>query len=195
VLNANYWNQRYLKNETGWNIGTASLPIITYINQIDDISIKILIPGAGNAYEASYCFERNFKNIFVLDWSETAITNFKNNNSGFPGDQVFCQDFFEHKGQYDLILEQTFFCALHPKQRKDYVKKMYKLLKPSGRLVGVLFNKEFENGGPPYGAAKQTYKNLFKPFFHLKILENCYNSITPRSGSELFFIFIKRPGL
>jgi len=192
MSNANYWNQRYLKNEIGWNIGEASLPIITYINQLDDIRLKILIPGAGNAYEASYCFDNNFKNVYVLDWSEIAISNFKKDNPTFPEKQTLCKDFFEHTGEYDLILEQTFFCALHPTKREDYVRKMHKLLKPNGRLVGVLFNKEFEKEGPPYGAIKQTYEDLFKPFFHLKILENCYNSIAPRSGSELFFIFTKR---
>jgi len=191
MLNENYWNQRYLKNEIGWNVGAASKPIITYINQIADTNIKILIPGAGNAYEATYCYTQGFKNVFVLDWSKIAINNFKNSTPGFPEDQIFCQDFFEHDGQYDLIIEQTFFCALEPGLREKYVEKMNQLLIPGGRLAGLLFNKTFEKEGPPFGAQKETYIKLFEPFFSIKILEDCYNSITPRSGSELFFIFEK----
>jgi len=192
MLNVAYWNQRYLKNEIGWNIGTASIPLITYINQLHDVNIKILIPGAGNAYEASYCFTKGFNKVFVLDWSEIAIENFKENTPNFPNEQVFCQDFFKHKGQYDLILEQTFFCALEPKLRLKYVEKMHQLLKPKGCLAGLFFNKVFHKDGPPFGAEKQTYINLFKPYFNLNILEKCYNSIPSRKDTELFFIFEKR---
>lgn len=191
MLSANYWNQRYLKNETGWNIGEPSLPIITYINQLDDISKQILIPGAGNAYEVTYCFGKGFKNVCVLDWSEIAINNFKQNTPSFPENQSFCEDFFEHKGQYDIILEQTFFCALNPEIREKYAEKMHQLLKPGGKLVGLLFNKQFEKDGPPFGAEKETYQHLFDPFFNIKVLEDCYNSIPSRSGTELFFIFEK----
>jgi len=72
---ANYWNQRYIKNEIGWDIGEASLPIITYINQLKQKNLKILVPGAGNAYEAGYLFTNGFSNVFLLDWAEKALDN------------------------------------------------------------------------------------------------------------------------
>lgn len=192
MLNNTYWNQRYLKNEIGWNIGEASIPLITYINQLHYSNLSILVPGAGNAYEATYCYNKGFENVFVLDWSEIAINNFKKNTPTFPTNKTFCEDFFNHQGQYDLILEQTFFCAIDPNLRVKYVEKMHQLLKPKGKLVGLLFNKEFEKEGPPFGAVKTTYETLFKPFFNLIVLETCFNSITPRKGTELFFIFEKR---
>lgn len=43
-----------------------------------------------------------------------------------------------------VLMEQTFFCAINPSLRKDYVAKMHELLAPNGKLVGVLFDKEFE---------------------------------------------------
>ena len=50
-LNDQYWSERYQSNQIGWDIGQASTPIATYIDQIEDKSIKILIPGCGNAHE------------------------------------------------------------------------------------------------------------------------------------------------
>lgn len=67
---------------------------------------------------------------------------------------------------------------------------MQQLLNDSGRLVGVLFNTDFV-GGPPFGGSKEEYKKHFSPYFLFKYFENCYNSIKPRAGTELF-ILLKR---
>ena len=60
-----YWSKRYEEGQTGWDIGYPSTPIKTYIDQIKDKNLRILIPGAGNAYEAEYIFKEGFKNVFV----------------------------------------------------------------------------------------------------------------------------------
>ena len=51
-----YWSKRYKEERTGWDIGFPSLPLKTYIDQLENKDLKILIPGAGNAYEAEYLF-------------------------------------------------------------------------------------------------------------------------------------------
>ncbi len=101
------------------------------------------------------------------------------------------KDFFDLNLQFDLILEQTFFCALDIDLRKKYVKKMKDLLKADGKLVGLFFDFELTKSGPPFGGSQEEYKDLFEPYFEILKLEICYNSITPRSGNELFFIFKK----
>ena len=112
---------------------------------------------------------------------------------GFPKEQLLQVDFFEledHK--FDLILEQTFFCALNPSLRLKYVKHMAELLKPNGKLVGVLFTDPLNAIKPPFGATKEEYTSLFEPFFKFKTFEICTNSIKPREGRELFIDFIKK---
>jgi hypothetical protein len=44
----NYWEERYLKNEIGWDIGAVSTPLKEYIDQLTNKACRILIPGAGN---------------------------------------------------------------------------------------------------------------------------------------------------
>ncbi len=107
--------------------------------------------------------------------------------------EIIHSDFFELKGQFDLIVEQTFFCALDPSQRSHYVNKMAELLNPGGKLVGVLFEREFASG-PPFGGTYYEYRDLFKEKFSIHTLSACYNSIIPRAGSELFFNCIKKEG-
>ncbi len=119
-----YWSQRYLDNSTGWDIGYASTPLVEYIDQRKDKNIRILIPGAGNAYEAEYLFQQGFSNVFVLDIAELPLKALKKRVPDFPIAQLLNEDFFEHEGTYDLILEQTFFCSFEPtkENRSSYAK-------------------------------------------------------------------------
>lgn len=187
-LSASYWDERYNRQQTGWDIGDASTPLKEYIDQLTDHPIRILIPGAGNAYEARYLSDKGFTNITVLDISAVVINRLQAQLSEqYPAIQLVTGDFFAHSGTYDLILEQTFFCALDPALRQKYVAKMHSLLSGNGKLVGLLFNRDFENS-PPFGGNTGEYRQLFSSVFRMIRLEPCYNSIPERAGNELFFM-------
>lgn len=188
-LDAHFWSNKYKLHQTGWDIGYASPPIISYFNQLDNKDLKILIPGCGNAYEAILLFEMGFKNLYILDFVKETLNKFEEKQPNFPKSQILYEDFFSVQDQFDIIIEQTFFCALLPDQRKAYVSKMKSLLKPKGKLVGLFFENDFEKTGPPFGGNKKKYLALFSSSFKIKKLEKCYNSIPPRMGNELFFIF------
>jgi methyl halide transferase len=189
ILTDQYWSDRYANGQTGWDTGAPTTPLKEYIDQITNKDITILIPGCGNAYEAAYLADCGFTDITLIDISAALAKQLKEKFVG-TNIKIIHGDFFHHIYQYDLILEQTFFCALDPVQRKDYAEKMYALLKPAGKLAGVLFNKDFE-GGPPFSGNKDEYQKLFAPLFSIKTMEPCYNSIKPREGTELFIIFEK----
>lgn len=191
-----YWSQRYKDAQTAWDIGSPSTPIKEYIDQLTDKNLKILIPGAGNAYEAEYLIEKGFANVYILDISEIPLKEFQQRNPEFPSENLLCDDFFNHTETYDLIFEQTFFCSFPPlpKTRKQYAKHMAKLLHTNGKLVGLWFNfpltNDFEKR--PFGGSKDEYLSYFKPYFTIKTLKNAHNSIPPRAGNELFGIFVKK---
>jgi SAM-dependent methyltransferase len=171
ILGEDYWTLRYQHNTIGWDVGEVTKPFKQYLDQIDNYWLKILVPGAGNGYEAQYALNRGFLNTNILDISSFPLTNFQLKNQNFPKNQIHHVDFFEHQGGYDLILEQTFFCALPPNSRKDYVKKMTELLNPGGKVVGLLFNRHFENPGPPFGGDSEAYRKLFEQEFNILKME------------------------
>jgi len=189
MLDSNYWNERYLKNDFPWDIGYASTPLVNYFSQIKDKSKKILIPGAGNAHEAAWLFDNGFLNVHVLDIASAPIQHFTEKFPQFPKNQLILGDFFDHNEQYDLIIEQTFFCALIPELREKYALKMKQLLTKNGKIAGLLFDAELNKDRPPFGGFKEEYEKLFAKHFKIKTLEKCHNSISPRAGKELFFIF------
>jgi SAM-dependent methyltransferase len=192
ITSKEYWQKQYRDGNTGWNIGHVSFPIKEYFEQVSNKDIRILIPGAGNAYEAEYLYECGFKNVYVLDIASEPLQNLSNSYPDFPKGQLIEADFFKHQGQYDLVLEQTFFSALPITKREEYVQQIHRLLKDNGKLVGLLFDLDFGNTFPPFGGNKEIYTQLFSNLFKLKTLEKAHNSIKPRANNELFIIFEKK---
>ena len=179
-----YWSQRYIEERTGWDLGAASLPLQTYFDQLTNKDLSILIPGAGNSYEAEYLYKNGFSNVEVLDIANEPLQTFAERNPDFPKNQLLEADFFEFEGQYDLIIEQTFFCSFPPlpETRKAYAKKMHELLKPNGKLVGLWFDIPLTGDleKRPFGGDKEEYLTYFSEYFEVLSFEKSYNSVPTR---------------
>ena len=181
-----YWTERYDAGKDGWDLGCISPLIKEYIDQLTNKDIKILIPGAGNSHEAEYIHNQGFTNLYVCDISNVPLDNLKDRVTTFPIDNLIHGNFFEIQDEFDLVLEQTFFCALNPLLRQDYIEQMSKIIKPKGSLIGLLFSMEFDREGPPFGGVINNYKAMFSKKFDIRVITPCTNSIESRMGSELF---------
>ena len=190
-LKSNFWDNQYLKNETAWDLQHVSPPLKLFIDSLTDKSIRILIPGCGNAYEAEYLLNIGFTSVTLIDISSALVNRLKEKFEGKPI-EILHEDFFEHRGKYDLILEQTFFCAINPSLRTAYTEKAFNLLNEKGRIAGLLFNIEFGKTGPPFGGKKEEYVTLFEPLFHLLRFDISPYSVKPRMGNELFIEIEKK---
>lgn len=185
-----YWDNRYKTNNIGWDIGHVSTPLKHYFDQLTNKNLKILIPGGGNSYEAEYLYNNGFKNVYVVDISETALHNLKQRVPHFPISQLLHLSFFDLDTTFDLVIEQTFFCAIDPSLRKPYALKMSQLLNNGGKLTGLLFNADLNTDHPPFGGNKEEYSEYFMPYFNIDIFDSCHNSIESRKNQELFIKFI-----
>lgn len=185
-LDRDYWNNRWIQQQTGWDMGSAQNGLVQYIAHHYPLDTKILIPGCGNAHEAEALHNLGFHQITVIDIAPEVCEVLR--DKFIPTSiQVVEGDFFEHQDHYDLILEQTFFCALHPDLRPRYIQHMALLLQEKkGVLLGLLFSLPMPDG-PPFGGSEVEYQELFLPHFEL-LLKNCDFSIPPRQDKEFFFI-------
>ena len=192
MLDKNYWQNRYLNRQTAWDAGQITPPIQTFFDQLEARDCRILIPGCGNAHEAAYLHNKGFHQVFLCDWASKPLANFAQQYPGFPEDHLICANFFELNEQpFDYIIEQTFFCAIAPNKRSYYAEKTAELLIERGQLVGLLFDKVFEQEGPPFGGTKKEYHTYFDSIYSDVRIEPCYNSIGPRQGAEFFILATK----
>ena len=185
-LDRAYWEERYGNNETGWDIGGPSTPLKEFIDQLGNKDLRILIPGAGRAYEAEYAHRQGFSNVHVIDLTDAPYKDLLLRYPDFPKENLLVGDLFDHEERYDVILEQTCFCALAPALRPAYVERMHRMLNPGGKLVGVLFDDPLNTEHPPFGGDRDTYLALFRKHFPDVLMEPCRNSIPPRAGRELW---------
>lgn len=181
-----FWNTKYKQQKTGWDLGEVSPPLKAYFDQLTNKELKILIPGGGNSYEAEYLFNNGFTNVHVIDLSKIALQNIKDRVPNFPESQLLHGNFFETTETFDLIIEQTFFCAISPSLRPTYARKMHETLHAKGTLVGLLFDAVLNEEHPPFGGDKKEYLGYFLPYFKIKNMAPCYNSFKTRHGMELF---------
>ncbi|SFB70838.1 Thiopurine S-methyltransferase (TPMT) [Flexibacter flexilis DSM 6793] len=184
-----YWQQRYQCAQTGWDMGEVSPPLKAYFDSITQKDIRILIPGCGNGYEADYLLSQGFTNVTMLDIAPEPIARLTQTLAPYVGKelQLIEGDFFELNQTFDLIVEQTFFCALPPVLREKYAQKMPQLLaNEDSRLVGVMFNDSLNTTEPPFGGFADEYRSLLGEYMNIYKMELCANSHTARQGRELF---------
>jgi len=187
-----YWQRQYETGHHKWNIGYVSTPLKEYFDQLTNKELRILVPGAGFGWEAAYLYENGFRHTFALDFSQAALEKLTQYHPFFPKSNLLQDDFFEHQGRYDLLVEQTFFSSIPRERRNAYAAKAHSLLRTGGKLVGLLFNHEFQADSPPFGGSAEEYESIFKPYFHFISFNICHNSIKPRKGRELFILLKKK---
>ncbi len=192
-LDSAYWRDRYVEERTGWDIGHPNHGLIAEVKSRFPVNTKILIPGAGRGYEAEALWGAGYLNTYVCDWAPEAFDALSKSevlakafsDADEAKSRLIVADFFTLEGQYDLILEQTFFCAIDPKLRENYVNQAAHLLKPVGKWMGILFDCHFPTAGPPFGGDREAYRTVFEKRFQIEKLERFRGSIQPRMGKEL----------
>ena len=76
-IDQTYWDNQYISNSLGWDLGEVSPPIKAYIDTIENKNARILIPGCGNSYEAEYLLLQDFKNITIIDIAPSLVKKLK----------------------------------------------------------------------------------------------------------------------
>jgi methyl halide transferase len=186
MTDSHYWSDRWSKGETGWDAGKATSPLVRFIDGLSNRELRVLVPGAGSGWEVEYLWRRGFREVQALDVVAQAWDVFHERVPDFPRQQWHTADFFNLEGSFDLIIEQTFFCALDPALRSNYATHMHRLLRPNGRLCGLFFEFPLTQEGPPFGGDRHAYTDLFSDCFNIDVMESCTDSIAPRMGRELW---------
>jgi SAM-dependent methyltransferase len=189
------WQGHYESNDLGWDLGQVAPPFVKLWEEEKLPVGKALVPGCGRGHEVIFLAENGFE-VTAIDFSMGAVTYLERalEERSLSG-RVLHQDFFgldnSHDGIYDLVLEQTFFCAIAPRQRQDYVLNVMRILKPGGMLVGLFYQTDKE-GGPPFNTTREDIEVSFAKNFKIQELDKTPLSAEQRKDKEWLGILKKK---
>lgn len=110
--------------------------------------------------------------VIAIDISPTAIENCKSENK-FENLKFIEFNFFNlDLGSFDLIFDQTFFCAIDPKNRTNWGQKMGAIVGLNGYLLTIIYPLPRDAlqdidliKGPPFEVNFLAYENVLKQEF------------------------------
>lgn len=189
------WQKHYDENDLGWDLGQVAPPFVNLLETNAIVSGKTLVPGCGRGHEVIFLAENGF-DVTAVDYSPGAVNHL---NSIIQerklNSRVLHMDFFEldstHDGLYDLLIEQTFFCAISPNQRASYVDTVARVLKKGGMIAGLFYHTGQE-GGPPFNTTREDIVKHFSNLFEIRELDQAKNSAEQRKDKEWLAILTKK---
>ncbi len=194
VSKAQFWNERYLRAETGWDKGQPAPPLVR-LAQERVAGSPLLALGAGRGHDALHFAKAGYA-VTALDFAPEACAAIRAAATAQGvALEVLEADLFElpatHAGRFASALEHTCFCAIDPARRAEYARAVHALLAPGGVYFG-LFYAHGREGGPPFTTDEAELRALFGPLFELTRLVRAPDSFPARAGEELEFVFRRR---
>lgn len=194
-----YWDGRFLAGDTPWELNAPSVvlrealsvafPAVAAGTQRPLEGVTALSPGCGTGSDALE-LARQGARVLAVDWSEYACARLRERladpgaQSGPGSISVLHGDFFAARAEpVDIICEHTFFCAIEPSARREYVSAVQRWLKPGGYLLGNFFvlsevearalpalSLTKEGVGPPFATTERELRALFSGSFEVVAL-------------------------
>jgi len=181
------WQTHYDNDDMPWDLGEVAPPFVRLFEEGLLPKGRMIVPGCGQGHEVAFFAGQGFQ-VTAVDVAPGAVERLQRNlQTRNLTARVVHQDFFKldgaHESSYDVFLEHTFFCAIHPDLRPHYAHMAARVLKPGGVLAG-LFYETGESGGPPFNTTAEDVRRHFKDRFHIHRLEKCDASAERRQGKE-----------
>jgi methyl halide transferase len=189
------WQRHYDEDDLGWDLGQVAPPFANLFESKTIFPGKTLVPGCGRGHEVIFLAENGFE-VTAVDFSLGAINHLKTTvQERKLKCEILHMNFFEmdtvHNEAFDLVIEQTFFCAISPEQRTSYVSTVARALKQSGMLVGLFYHTKDE-GGPPFNTTREDIVKHFSDSFEILQLKKAEDSAEQRKNKEWLVILIKK---
>lgn len=165
-----FWQERYRKQQTGWDRGDASPQLRAWLTHEHlQPPARIAVPGCGTGWEVMELARQGFQ-VTGIDYTEDAVLHVRERlvAEQLQAEVVQADVLSWQPGEeFDAIYEQTCLCALHPDHWVAYAAQLHRWLKPGGRLFALFMQSlkpEAAEGfiqGPPYHCDIHGMRALF----------------------------------
>lgn len=191
---AAYWQAIYEEGDMGWDKGVPAPPFLRVLNERPfPEGSRVLVPGCGLGHEVLYLAGLDYP-VTAVDFAAGAIAGLRSRIGDLPV-TALQRDIFslpeDHEAAFDVVLEHTCFCAIPLEMRPRYAEVMHAVLVNGGRLVGLFYETDAEEG-PPFKTTQSDIKEHFSEYFEVVRLEQPSDSFEGRKGKEWLVEMKKR---
>lgn len=196
VESEKFWSDLYKSKDTGWDLNQPAPALKDMLPRLKLPKSKVLVLGSGRAHDAALFAELGHV-VTAVDISPDAIAEAKKLYGHYPNLNFMVADALHlpqnMHNSFDIVFEQTCFCAINPSLRSDLVKAWRKYLHDQGMLLGIFFVVE-KPSGPPFGGSEWEIRQRLKEHFQFLFWGRWKNSVPKRQGRELF-VYAKKKAL
>lgn len=194
---ADFWDERYAAGTTPWDAGGAPVEFRRLVASLRPGS-RLLVPGCGLGWEIDLALERGLQ-VVAIDISRGAVNAARTRLGARAEGVVFQADFFTAAlGEFDVIYERAFVCALPPRLWADWAARCAELLAPGGRIAGYFFVDPQvaaipePRRGPPFAAVAGEIEGLLAADFVLREQVAGAAPLDVFRGREFWFDWVRR---
>jgi len=187
-VSADNWEARYQARDTPWDKGEPSPGLVDFLAAYPDLPRgTVCVPGCGTGHDLKLWAKGGF-DVTGYDIAPSAVhtARDKMKQEGLPcslRQGNFLKD--SPPQLFDWVFEHTFFCAIEPAQRDEYVEAVLRWLTPRGQYLAVNYLIT-DPDGPPYPTTREEQVSRFSPHFTL-VEDWVPRSYANRAGLERMF--------
>ncbi len=153
-----FWQQRFDTGELPWDRGASSPQLDAWLADGSLRPGRVVVPGCGSGHEVLRLAAAGFA-VTALDYAPGALALTRTGlaRAGLQAEllQADVLD-WQPAAPFDLVYEQTCWCALHPDHWAAYAARLRAWLRPGGRLALLAMQAPRAGAadgrieGPPY---------------------------------------------
>jgi methyl halide transferase len=154
-----FWEKRFTAGTTPWDRGAPGPQLLRWL---DDGTIgpglRVAVPGCGSGHDVAL-LARAGRLATGIDYAPAALALARQRlaSEGLHAELVQADvTSWQPAAPFDLIYEQTCWCALHPDRWSAYAAQLHRWIRPGGQLLLMLMQylrpsaSEGRVEGPPY---------------------------------------------
>ncbi|HTO49292.1 MAG TPA: methyltransferase domain-containing protein [Burkholderiales bacterium] len=184
-----FWDLRFREGFMPWDAGGVPAALREFLTR-EPAGRRVLVPGCGSGYEVR-AFADAGHEVVAIDFSAAAIEAAQR-VLGELGRVLVQGDFFAHPlGEYDLVYERAFLCALPRPLWPRWAARVAEVMRPGGRLAGFFYWSD-DGRGPPFGLKPGELEALLAPAFDRTEDAPAIDSIPVFAGRERWQIWRRR---
>lgn len=196
-----FYNKSYVSEggkQLDWTAGTAGPELVKLVYEgVIEPKSKILEIGCGLGTESVFLAARDM-DVTAMDLSESAVSvgkklaNLYGVNVNWIAGDLLTTDLFNE--EFDIITDQGCFHHMHEEERRIYLEKILKYLKPGGRLILRCYSDKIPGGHQPRRISSDDMLSTFFPALKLEHMERVLSFSTEKYSKPLgwFTIWYKR---